>query len=193
MGLGVTVLLGQAEIDNVDLVTTLSDAHEEVVRLEITVDEGLGVDVLDTGDELVGQEQDGLQREFAVAEVEQVLQAGTQEIENHGIVVTLGSEPAHERDSDTPGQGLVDTGLIFQLWVLGLDALELDRDLLAGNDVGAEIDVAKTAAANLAADAILVISTEILFTTHIQVSHQYTRYNTCFSEQEGSTTGPEPR
>lgn len=61
MGLGVTVLLGQTKIDNVDLVATLSDAHEEVVGLDITVDEGLGVNVLDTRDELVGKEQDGLQ------------------------------------------------------------------------------------------------------------------------------------
>jgi hypothetical protein len=52
--------------------------------------------------------------------------------------------------------------------VLGLDVLELDRDLLAGNDVGAEIDVAETAAANLAADAVLVTYTEIL----LQCTHR---------------------
>ena len=37
--LRVTVLLGQTEIDDIDLVTTLADAHEEVVGLDITVDE----------------------------------------------------------------------------------------------------------------------------------------------------------
>lgn len=73
MGLWVTVLLGQTKIDHVDLVATLSDAHEEVVRLDITVDERLGVDVLDTRDELIGEEQDGLERELPVAEVEQIL------------------------------------------------------------------------------------------------------------------------
>ena len=166
MGLGVAVLLGQTKIDNVDLVATLSDAHEEVVRLDITVDEGLGVDVLDTRDELVCQEQDGLQRELPVAEVEQVLQTGSEEIKNHGIVVTLGSEPAHERDTDTAGQGLVDTSLIFELGVLGLDALELDGDLLAGDDVGAEIDVTEAATSDLTADAVFITYTEILFDTH---------------------------
>ena len=35
------------------------------------------MDVLDAGDELVGQEQDCLQGELAVAEVEHVLQART--------------------------------------------------------------------------------------------------------------------
>jgi hypothetical protein len=166
MGLGVTVLLGQTEIDNVDLVTTLSDAHEEVVRLDITVDEGLGMDVLDTRDELIGQEQDGLQRELAVAEVEQVLQTGSEEIKNHGIVVTLCSEPAHEGDTHTAGQRLVDTSLIFELGVLGLDALELDGDLLARDNVGAEIDVTEATASDLTADAVLITYTEILLHTH---------------------------
>ena len=70
MSLWVTVLLGQAEIDDVHLITALSNAHQEVVWLYITVDERLGMDIFNTGDELIGQQQDGLQREFAVAEVE---------------------------------------------------------------------------------------------------------------------------
>jgi len=45
--LWVAVLLGQAEIDHVDLVATLADTHKEVVRLDVTMDEGLGMDVLD--------------------------------------------------------------------------------------------------------------------------------------------------
>jgi hypothetical protein len=76
VGLGVTVFLGQSEIDDIDLVAALADAHEEVIRLDITVDEGLGVDVLDAGDELIGQQKNGLQGELAVAEVEEILQAG---------------------------------------------------------------------------------------------------------------------
>ena len=75
--LRVTVLLSKTKVNNVDLVTPLSNAHQEVVRLDVAVDEGLGVDVLDTGNELIGQQQDCLQRELAVAEVEQVLQAGS--------------------------------------------------------------------------------------------------------------------
>jgi hypothetical protein len=137
VGLGVTILLGQTEVDDIDLVAALANAHEEVVGLDITVDERLRVDVLDAGDELIGQQQDGLQGELAVAEVEEILQAGAEQVENHGIVVTLGAEPADEGNTDTTGQGLVDTSLIFELGVLGLDALELDGNLLAGDDVGA--------------------------------------------------------
>jgi hypothetical protein len=162
MSLGITVLLGQTKINNIDLVATLSNAHKEVVRLDITVNEGLGVDVFDTGDELIGEQQDGLQGELAVAEVEQVLQAGTEKVENHGIVVALGAEPADEGDADTTGQRLVNTSLILELRVLRLDALELDGDLLAGDDVGAEVDVTETATADLSADAVFVTNAEIL-------------------------------
>jgi hypothetical protein len=134
--LGVTVLLGETKVDDVDLVAALANAHEEVVRLDVAVDERLGVDVLDAGDELVGEQQDRLQRELAVAEVEEVLERGAEQVQDHGVVVALGAEPADEGDADTAGERLVDAGLIFELGVLGLDALELDGDLLARDDVG---------------------------------------------------------
>lgn len=38
VSLGVSVLLGQTEIDNVDLVATFANAHKEVVGLDISVD-----------------------------------------------------------------------------------------------------------------------------------------------------------
>jgi hypothetical protein len=104
VGFGVTILLRQTEIDDVDLVATLSDPHEEVIRLDIPVDEGLGVDVLDAGDELIGKEEDGFQREFAVAKVEEIFQTGPKQVENHGIVVTFGSKPTDERDPNTTSQ-----------------------------------------------------------------------------------------
>lgn len=78
--LRVSVLLSQAKVDDVDLVTTFANTHEEVVRLDITVDKGFGMNVLDTGDKLVGQEEYCLQRELAVAKIEKILQAGTKQI-----------------------------------------------------------------------------------------------------------------
>ena len=47
VGLGIAVLLGQTEIDNVDLVAALANAHEEVVRLDVTVNEVAGVNIFD--------------------------------------------------------------------------------------------------------------------------------------------------
>lgn len=160
--LWVTVLLGQTEINNVDLVTTLANAHQKVVWLDITVDERLGVDVLDAADELIGEEQDSLQGELAVAEVEEILQGWTEKIQDHGIVVALGSEPANKWDTDTSSKGLVDASLILELWVLGLDALELDGNLLSRDDVGAQVDISKGSATNLASNTVLVANAEIL-------------------------------
>lgn len=74
MRLRVTVLLGETKVDNVDLVAPLPNTHEEVVGLDVAVNEVSGMNVLDTGDKLVGEEEDGLQAELAVAEVEEVLE-----------------------------------------------------------------------------------------------------------------------
>ena len=137
VGLGVPVLLGETEVNHVDLVAPLADAHEEVVGLDVTVDEALGVDVLDAADELVGEQEDGLEGEFAVAEVEEILEGGAEEVEDHGVVVTLGAEPSDERNADAASERLVDAGLILELRVLGLDRLKLDGNLLTGDDVGA--------------------------------------------------------
>ena len=136
VSLGVTVFLGKTKVNNVDLVSTLANAHQEVVGLDITVDEGFGMDVLDAGYKLVGQQQDGLERELAVAEVEEILQTGPEKVDYHSIVITFGTEPAHERDTDTTSEGLVNTGFILQLGVLCLDAFELDGNFLARDDVG---------------------------------------------------------
>jgi hypothetical protein len=161
--LWVTVLLGQTEIDNVDLVATLADAHKEVVGFDIAVDERLGVNVFDTGDELVGKEEDGLQGELAVAEVEQILETGTKKVEDHGVVVALGAKPANEGNANSTGKRLVYTGLILKLGMLGLDGLKLDGNLLTGDDVGPQVDIAERPRTNLPANAVLVTDAEILF------------------------------
>jgi hypothetical protein len=137
VSLRVTVLLRKTKVNDVDLVTALANAHEEVVGLDVTVDEGLGVNVLDAGNKLIGEKQHCLQGELAVAEVEEVFEGRAEEVEDHGVVIALSSEPADEGDADTASEGLVDTGFIFELRVLGLDALELDGDLFTGDDVGA--------------------------------------------------------
>ena len=53
VGLRITVFLGQSKINHVDLVPALSNTHEEIVRLDITVDERLGMNILNTRDELI--------------------------------------------------------------------------------------------------------------------------------------------
>ena len=71
--------------------------------------------------QLISQKEHSLETELAVAEVEQILQTGSEEVNDHGVVVTLSTEPTHEGNADTTGKGLVDTGFIFELGVLGFD------------------------------------------------------------------------
>ena len=54
VGLGIPELLCETKIDDVDLVPTLADTHQEVIGLDVPVDEVAGVNVLDTGDLLLG-------------------------------------------------------------------------------------------------------------------------------------------
>lgn len=79
VGLGVPVFLGQTEINHIHLIPSFSDTHEEVVGLDIPVNEVSGVDVFGSGDELVGEKQDGFEGEFTVAEVEEVFEGGATE------------------------------------------------------------------------------------------------------------------
>lgn len=162
VGLGVAVLFGKTEVDDVDLVSTLANAHQEVIGLDITVNERLGMDVLDARNQLVSKKEDSLQRKLSVAEVEKILQTGAKEIQDHGIVVTLGSEPTNEGNTNSTGEGLVDAGFIFKLRVLGLDRLKLDSNLLTGDDVSAEINITKRTGTDLATDAVFVTDAKIL-------------------------------
>lgn len=73
MSLGVSILFGETEINHIDLIASFPNAHEEIVRLDISVDKVSRVNVFDSRDELVGEEKDSLEGEFSVTEVEQIL------------------------------------------------------------------------------------------------------------------------
>ena len=137
------------------------------------------MDVLDTRNKLICKEENRLQGEFAVAEVEQVLQAGAEQVEHHGIVVTLGAIPANEWDANATSKRLVNSSLVLELGVLGLDTLKFDGDLFARDDVCAKINVTEAAATNLTANAVFVADSKILkhtvsTTSFISIAnHQY--------------------
>lgn len=79
----VDVLLGEAKVDDVDDLVLLHGgaADEEVLRLDVPVDEVLGVHELQLVQQLDGQHQHRLQRELAPANVEQVLKRWPEQLE----------------------------------------------------------------------------------------------------------------
>ena len=101
----VAVLLREAEVDDEHLVAVLTNPHQEVVRLHVPVDEVLVVHVLDACDHLVGQHENGLLGELAPAEVEEVLEAGPEQLHHEHVVVALvRAEPLDARHADTARQ-----------------------------------------------------------------------------------------
>lgn len=162
VGLWVTVFLSQTEVNDIDLVPSLANTHQEVVGLDVTVNEGFGVNVFNSRDQLVGQEEDGLEGKFSITEIEEIFEGGSEEIEDHGVVVTFCSKPADERNADTSGEGLVDSCFIFELRVFGLDRFEFDGNFFSRDDVSAQVDITKGTTANFTADSVLVTNTEVL-------------------------------
>lgn len=51
--------------------------------------------------QLVSEEKDGLETEFAVAKVEEVFERRPQKVKDHGIVVTLCTKPSDKWDANT--------------------------------------------------------------------------------------------
>ena len=77
----------------------LAESHQEIVRLHVSVNEVLPVDELYTTDELISEQEDGLQAHLPVAEIEEILEAGTEELHHHHIVVVLGAVVLHQGDA----------------------------------------------------------------------------------------------
>ena len=95
----VPVLLGQTKVYQEELVAVSPDPHQEVVGLDVPVDEVLVVDILDPPDHLVGQHEDGLHGEPPGAEVEEVLEAWSQEVHHQHVVIAFNTKPPDVRDS----------------------------------------------------------------------------------------------
>lgn len=99
--LGITVLLGHAEVDDVDDVGGLGrrTTDEEVVGLDVAVDEILLVDCLDAREHLLSHHHHSLGGEPSVAVVEQVLQTGSEEVDHENVVQTLLAEVVNIGDT----------------------------------------------------------------------------------------------
>ena len=85
--------------------------------------------------ELVSKKKDSFERELPIAEVKQVFKGRAQQVDNHRIVVTFGTEPAHERNANATGESFVDFGFILKLGMLGLHRLQFDGHFLTWYNV----------------------------------------------------------
>lgn len=92
--LSIAGFLSQAEIDSIQYISLPADTHQKIVRLDVAVEEALGMDVFDPRNGLIGDEEDGLERELSAAVVEQVFERRTEKIVDQYVEFALLSEPA---------------------------------------------------------------------------------------------------
>ena len=81
------VTFSQPKVQNENLIGSFVQPNAEVIRLDVPVDEVSVVHVLDAGDHLVDEHEDGLEGELAEGLVEEGLQRGAHEIHDKHIVV----------------------------------------------------------------------------------------------------------
>jgi len=67
----------------------LLHTHQEVLRLNISMDDALGMDILQTIDELLGEHKHGFKRELTAAEVKKVFQTRAQKFKHHHVILRL--------------------------------------------------------------------------------------------------------
>ena len=108
MRLWISILLRQPEVDDVDLIRSFSESHQKVIRLYIAMDETFTMHVLDPGHELIRQHQHRLQAQLSVTKVEQILQARSEQIHHHDVIITLHAVPSHVRDAGAALQDFIE-------------------------------------------------------------------------------------
>ena len=97
--LGVAISFGEAKVDHVNNILLLAVADEEIIGLHIPMDEMIIMEELEPLDHLVGQHESRLDRELALAVVEQVLETGSEQVHDHRIVVSFHAKPVNSRDA----------------------------------------------------------------------------------------------
>mmetsp|Transcript_93831 Transcript_93831/g.148212 ORF Transcript_93831/g.148212 Transcript_93831/m.148212 type:complete len:206 (+) Transcript_93831:516-1133(+) len=161
LSLRISVLLGKAKIDDMDLVCLLSQTNQKVVRLNVAVDEILRVHILNAVHCLVSEHQHRLQTKLAVAKAEEILERGAEKIENHNIVVAFHSIPMDVWHANATCQNLVQLGLVQQLWVLRFDGLQFDGNLVTSLYICANVNISKRSGANLTSQSELAADSQL--------------------------------
>jgi len=128
---GIAEFLSQAEIDGIKYISSLPNSHQEIVWLDIAMEEALGMDIFDSRNGLVGDEEDGLERKLSVTVVEKIFERWAEKVVNQHVEVALLPKPADLRYSHSAGKRFVRLLLALEHLVAVSNMRELYGDLLA--------------------------------------------------------------
>jgi len=164
----VSIFLCQPKVNQINRTFPLSNTYEEIIRLDITVNKVVAVEKLETLDQLVSKHEDSLKAKSPAAKVEQIFEAGAQQLQDKHVVVTLFAIPKHTRDSNTHAGALiakdsVDSVLIGELGMTTPTRFELNCDFFICLHVQSQIDIAKGATSNFAPNSISTANSKLPF------------------------------
>lgn len=89
----ISVPLCQPEIDHVYYVLLFPMTNQEVIRFHVSVNKMIVMEKFEALYHLVCKHHGCLNCEFSFAVVEEILQAWTQKVHNHGIVISFNTKP----------------------------------------------------------------------------------------------------
>ena len=104
---------GEAQICHINLIPTPPDTHQEVLWLDVSMNDVLGMNILKTANELIGEHQHSFKRELATAEVEEVFQAWSQQIKHQGLEIALCLISVNSWNTGTARKRSIDVGFTF--------------------------------------------------------------------------------
>lgn len=104
---------GEAQIRHINQIPLLFHTYQEILRLEGSMNDALGLDIFETVKELVDDHQRSLEREFATAVVEKVFQTRPQKIKHHSFILTLRPMIMDAWNTDTIRKGSIDISFAF--------------------------------------------------------------------------------
>ena len=104
----------EAQIRHINQIPLLPHTYQEILRLDVSMNDALGMDIFETVKELVDEHQHSLEREFATAEVKKIFQTRPQKIKHHSIIFTLRLISVDAWNTDTTRKGSIGISFAFQ-------------------------------------------------------------------------------
>ena len=124
-----------AEVNQVNPIATPSEAHQEVVWFDISMNNVLAMDMLETTDELIGNHQYGFQRERAAAETQKIGQTWPKQFRHHVMIFLIFTVRIDTRNAYTAGEFLNSHDFRIEAWIIDCEGFEFDRNLSIGLEI----------------------------------------------------------
>lgn len=119
----------EAQICHINLILMLFHTHQEILRLDVSMNDILEMNVLKTANELIDKHQHRFEKELATAEVEEIFQAWSQQIKHQGVKAALCLINVNSWNIDIIRKKSIDLDFKFEKEEINKDVFEFDDDL----------------------------------------------------------------